>query len=69
MKKLVCKILNCTNGYVSPNYAYWVYDWEELVSSWISSSESFVKNDAWGYHTKDKFDKKYPDWREVVFNF
>lgn len=69
MKQLVCKIMNVTHGSYGYNYEYAVFDGEELVSVGVSSSESFVRHDAGGYHTKEKFDKLYPDGWNVTFDF
>lgn len=69
MKKLVCKIMSVTQGFSSPNYEYAVFDGEEVVSVGVSSNESWVRHDAGGYHTKEKFDKLYPEGWEVTFDF
>jgi len=68
-KKLLCKILSIEYKYESPNYSYAVYDGDKIVSTGISSSEGFVINDAGGYHTKEKFDKLYPNGWRVFFSF
>lgn len=69
--KLVCKIdwrTPCVFSH-DENIHYSVYDGEEVVAQGISSSESWVKNDAGGYHTKEKFDEKYPNGWEVTYSF
>lgn len=70
IKILRCQINEITDqGSPSPNYHYSVWDGDIEVAHGISSSESWVKNDAGGYHTKEKFDKMYPEGWEVKFDF
>ena len=69
MKQLICKIMSVTHGLSSPNYEYAVFDGESIVAVGISSSESFVRSDAGGYHTKETFDELYPDGWNVTFDF
>lgn len=66
MKELSCKIID-RDGYA--NFNYTVYDGETKIATGTSSSLDWVKNDAGGYHTKDKFDKLYPEGWKVIFNF
>jgi len=66
MEKLKCKIIDRT----SFNYVYIVIDKNyKIVSNGCSSSDSYVRHDAGGYHTKEKFDKLYGEnnW-EVDFS-
>ena len=69
-KQLLCVI---TDDYTTPsgsrNTSYVVLDGEEVVSKGISSNPSWVKHDAGGYHTKEKFDTLYPNGWEVDFDF
>lgn len=71
MKVLTCKILRTEwpDGFSSPNCYYEVYDGEDRVAGGISSSESWVKHDAGGYHTKANFDARYPEGWTVAFDF
>lgn len=69
MKQLVCKIMNVTHGISSPNYEYAVFDGKDVVSVGVSSNESWVRHDAGGYHTKEKFDGLYPEGWNVNFDF
>lgn len=70
MKELTCKILDV---YQSPwgdeTITYGVFDGDKQVAQGVSSSLSWVKNDAGGYHTKETFDKLYPDGWKVNFSF
>lgn len=68
-KILTCKIIKVEHCFSSPNLTYEVYDGDKVVSTGVSSSEDWVKHDAGGYHTKEKFDKLYPQGWEVKFNF
>lgn len=70
MKHLICKIV-ADNPAVSVgrDIKYVVLDGDEVVASGISSSESWVKYDAGGYHTKKTFDDRYPEGWQVHFSF
>lgn len=66
MKKLLtCKIISHWVWWVD----YTVCDWDEVITHWTASSESWARHDAWWGHTKESFDKKYPEWWEVKFDF
>jgi len=67
--KLICKIENITNGFDCKLYNYSVWDGKKKVANGTSSSLDWVRNDAGGYHTKDVFDKLYPNGWEVEFGF
>lgn len=70
IKELTCAI---TSDYQTPsggrNVEYAVWDGQKVVASGVSSDPSWVKHDAGGYHTKEKFDEKYPEGWKVLFNF
>lgn len=69
-KKLFCEIVGVTKRGSLLNYKYRVYDEDNnTIASAVSSSKHWVKHDAGGYHTKEKFDKKYPQGWEVTFDF
>lgn len=71
MKKLHCRIIETTrnpmNGH--EDYSYEVLDGDKIVSTGVSSSPWWVKHDAGGFHTKEEFDKLYPDGWEVEYDF
>ena len=71
MKTLNCEIISISDGFSSPNYEYRVCDESngETVSKGVSSSENFVRSDAGGYHTKETFDKLYPEGWKVEYDF
>lgn len=54
-KQLKCKIIHAQPDF----YRYIVLDGYEIVSNGVSSSQSWVINDAGGYHTDTKFNEKY----------
>ena len=68
-KKLYCRIDSISDGVSSPNFSYSVYDGKKKVATGVSSSLFWVKNDAGGYHTKQKFDRLYPQGWEVEYDF
>ena len=63
MNQLKCKIVGS-----SPNFmSYIVIDTDKkIVANGSSSSESWVRNDAGGFHTKEYFDKLYGENNWVV---
>lgn len=66
MNKLKCKIVKQTSGFLG----YIVIDKDyKIISNGVSSNEFWVKHDAGGFHTKEKFDKLYGEnnW-EVDFS-
>jgi hypothetical protein len=66
MEKLKCKIIKQDYEF----FGYIVIDkYYKIISNGISSSPTWVINDAGGYHTKNKFDKLYGEnnW-EVDFS-
>lgn len=71
MKHLTCKIAKVHRpaGWQSACYDYEVYDGVEVVATGTSSSADWVRHDAGGYHTKENFDKKYPEGWTVAFDF
>lgn len=71
MKQLKCEIISIEHpqGFESPNYKYAVFDDKEIVATGVSSSLSWVRHDASGYHTKKDFDALYPDGWNVNFDF
>ena len=56
MNQLKCKII-----IISPyGMQYIVIDKDnKMVANGVSSNESFVKSDAGGFHTKERFDELY----------
>ncbi len=67
---LKCSIVDASPGLVSDNYTYVVTDRHGIVvATGVSSSPSWVKHDAGGYHTKEDFDAKFPHGWTVVFDF
>ena len=55
-EKLKCKIVSAKEGW----YNYIVIDKDyNIVANGVSSNESWVVNDAGGYHTRKDFDKLY----------
>lgn len=67
---LQCSIANVFPGVSSPNFCYVVTDADGIVvAEGISSSPDWVRHDAGGYHTKEKFDKLFPRGWTVHFNF
>lgn len=66
MKKLNCKIFSTD---LFGNHNYVVKDGDEIITEGTSSSLRWVKHDAGGYHTKEKFDELYPEGWEVEFSF
>lgn len=66
MEILKCEIISENTNHLK----YRVYDKDNnTIAEWCSSNESWVKHDAGWYHTKDEFDKKYPEWWIVEFDF
>lgn len=69
-EQLTCSIVDVSPGFASPNYSYVVTDRNGVVvAQGVSSSESWVRHDAGGYHTKKNFDEKFPHGWQVTFNF
>ena len=67
---LQCSIVSVTPGVSSPNYEYVVTDPHGIVvATGVSSSEGWVRNDAGGYHTKERFDRQFPNGWVVNFDF
>jgi hypothetical protein len=64
--KLKCKIISLIDNY----FHYLVVDKDyKIVTSGLSSLEGWVKHDAVGFHTKERFNKLYGEgnW-EVDFS-
>ena len=68
MEKLKCKIVDVNHEY--QNYSYIVIDKNyKIVANGVSSSESWVRNDAGGYHTDEEFNELYGEGKwEVDFS-
>jgi hypothetical protein len=57
-------------GFETPNLDYVVTDEHGIVvAEGTSSSESWVRHDAGGYHTKATFDRLFPQGWQVNFDF
>ncbi len=54
---------------INGDLTYEVHNGKKVVATGTSSSMSFVRYDAGGYHTKQKIDALYPDGWEVRFHF
>ncbi len=68
--KLRCAITDVQTGYETPNISYVVTDPDNIViATGVSSSKAWVRHDAGGYHTKETFDKMYPQGWFVEFEF
>ena len=70
--QLRCSIVRVEHipGSSSPNYTYVVTDENGIVvADGVSSSQSWVKNDAGGYHTKATFDEMFQHGWQVNFDF
>ena len=66
MKELMVKI----DSIRSENYCqYSVWDDGQCISTGVSSNKYWVVHDAGGYHTKEEFDKLYPEGWKVKFDF
>lgn len=66
IEQLFCEIISTTASFI----CYRVYDKDnETISTGASTSKNWVKHDAGGFHTKEEFDKKYPQGWEVSFDF
>ena len=68
-RQLECRIMSVSYGNETPDIEYAVFDGDEEISRGVSSSKGWVRHDAGGYHTKKKFDERYPDGWSVNFNF
>lgn len=71
-RRLICSIVKdeyVLNG-TSRNVTYVVKteDGEEVAKA-VSSSYSWVRHDAGGYHTQEKFDELFPEGWFVAFEF
>lgn len=69
MKELLCHIVSIKDYGNFINYEYAVLDGDEVVANGTSSNPDWVRHDAGGYHTKEKFDAKYPEGWKVNFSF
>ena len=68
--QLRCSIVAAQEGFSSPNLTYVVQDENDIVvAQGVSSSPDWVRHDAGGYHTKNKFDEMFPQGWNVEFNF
>jgi hypothetical protein len=64
--KLRCRIVETNSWFMR----YIVYDENNIgVAEGCSSSPDWVRHDAGGYHTKERFDKMFPQGWEVSFDF
>lgn len=69
-EQLLCSIVSVLPGVSAPNYQYAITDKDKIVvATGVSSSESWVRHDAGGYHTKEKFDRLFPNGWQVNFSF
>lgn len=62
--ELVCSVLPSDTW--GPDLCYVVRENGTVVASGVSSSLSWVKHDAGGYHTRSAFDDRYGPGRWVV---
>lgn len=69
--QLKCSIVRVYDfGGSSPNFEYVVVDENNIViAEGTSSSPAWVRHDAGGYHTKEKFDQLFPQGWTVIFDF
>ena len=70
--QLRCSIVRAEHlpGCETPDFSYVVTDEHGIVvANGVSSSPSWVKHDAGGYHTKRKFDDLFPQGWQVNFDF
>ena len=70
--QLRCSIVHADHppGFSSQNFSYVVTDESGIVvAEGVSSSPSWVRHDAGGFHTKQNFDEKFPQGWCVDFDF